>query len=84
MANATQTLDEADELVPDPQAQRELGITAMSMWRWDRDETLIAAGWPPPIRIRKRKFRSRRALEEFKASMARRALAQRLEAAEVA
>ena len=34
MANATQTLDEADELVPDPQAQRELGITAMSMWRW--------------------------------------------------
>jgi len=66
-----------DELVPDPQAQRELNITAMTMWRWDRDQTLIEAGWPPPIRIRNRKFRSRQALEEFKSGMARRAIAER-------
>lgn len=66
-----------DELVPDPQVIRELGITAMSLWRWDRDPMLIAAGWPPPIRIRSRKFRSRRALEAFKAAMFRRAIAQR-------
>ena len=68
---------EHDELVPDPQVTREFGITAMSMWRWDRDPMLIAAGWPPPIRIRNRKFRSRRALEAFKAAMSRRAMAQR-------
>jgi len=68
---------EHDELVTDPQVIRELGITAMSLWRWDRDKTLIEAGWPPPIRIRHRKFRSRRALEAFKAEMARRAIVQR-------
>src|SRR5271165_2933650 len=39
---------ECDAFVPDPQVIRELGITAMSLWRWDRDQTLIAAGWPPP------------------------------------
>ncbi|MFO1099310.1 MAG: hypothetical protein U1E81_13865 [Xanthobacteraceae bacterium] len=68
---------QAEELVPDPQVVREFGITAMSLWRWDRDQTLIAAGWPPPIRIRARKFRSRRALEKFKEAMARRAIAER-------
>jgi hypothetical protein len=74
------TAPEHDELVPDPQVLRELGITAMSLWRWDHDAALIEAGWPPPIRIRNRKFRSRRALEAFKAAMARRAIAQRLQA----
>ena len=73
---------EHDELVPDPHVQRELGITAMSIWRWDRDQTLIEAGWPPPIRIRNRKFRSRRALEAFKAGMASRAIAQRAKTGE--
>ena len=77
---SSNAVPEHDELVPDPQVIRELGITAMSLWRWDRDATLIAAGWPPPIRIRNRKFRSRRALEEFKSTMARRAIVQRLEA----
>ena len=57
---------EHDELVPDPQVQREFGLTAMTFWRWDHDKALIEAGWPPPIRIRNRKFRSRRALEAFK------------------
>ena len=33
---------QAEELVPDPQVVREFGITAMSLWRWDRDQTLIA------------------------------------------
>lgn len=73
----TAAVPEHDELVPDSKVIRELGITAMSLWRWDRDATLIAAGWPPPIRIRSRKFRSRHALESFKAAMARRAIAQR-------
>jgi hypothetical protein len=55
-----------DTLVPDPQVQKEFGVTAMSIWRWDRDLELIKLGWPPPIRIRSRKFRSRIALENFK------------------
>ena len=63
-----------DTLVPDPQVQKEFGVTAMSIWRWDRDPELIKLGWPPPIRIRSRKFRSRIALENFKRVMARRAL----------
>ena len=66
-----------DTLVPDPQVQKEFGVTAMSIWRWDRDPELIALGWPPPIRIRSRKFRSRIALENFKRVMAQRAIEQR-------
>jgi len=66
-----------DTLVPDPQVQKEFGVTAMSIWRWDRDPKLIKLGWPPPIRIRCRKFRSRIALENFRRVMARRAIEQR-------
>ena len=66
-----------DTLVPDPQVQKEFGVTAMSIWRWDRDPELIKLGWPPAIRIRSRKFRSRIALEKFKRVMARRAIEQR-------
>ena len=72
----TKVVPEHDELVPDPQVYREFNITAMAGWRWDRDEELIALGWPTPIRIRSRKFRSRRALENFKANMQRRAMAR--------
>jgi hypothetical protein len=54
---------EHDELVPDPQIQREFGICAMTLWRWDKD---LELGFPPPIRIRGRKFRSRRLAEAFK------------------
>src|ERR1700723_1890027 len=70
-----------DTLVPDPQVQKEFGVTAMSIWRWDRDPELIKLGWPPPIRIRSRKFRSRIALENFKRVMARRAIDQRARSA---
>ena len=70
-----------DTLVPDPQVQKEFGVTAMSIWRWDRDPELIKLGWPPPIRIRSRKFRSRIALENFKRVMARRAIEQRARSA---
>ena len=34
-----------DTLVPDPQVQKEFGVTAMSIWRWDRDPELIELGW---------------------------------------
>jgi hypothetical protein len=59
-----------DTLVADPRVCKELDITPMSLWRWTRDPELK---FPPPIQIRKRNFRSRRQLEEFKARMLRRA-----------
>ncbi len=55
-----------DELVPDPQVWREFNVTPMTGWRWDHDPEL---GFPPPLRIRNRKFRSRKALDEFKARL---------------
>jgi predicted DNA-binding transcriptional regulator AlpA len=61
-----------DELIPDPQVLREFNISAMTLWRWDHDPDL---DFPPPIKIRRRKFRSRQALDEFK--MTRRAIEQR-------
>jgi predicted DNA-binding transcriptional regulator AlpA len=63
--------DASEESVPDPQVCREFGISAMTLWRWDHDHTL---SFPPPIRIRNRKFRSRRQLEETKARMLRDAM----------
>jgi hypothetical protein len=62
-----------DELVPDPQVWKELGITSMTGWRWTRDPDL---DFPPQIKIRRRNFRSRRQLEAFKARMVRQALKQ--------
>ncbi len=58
--------DTADELVPDPQVGRELNISSMTIWRWDRDPEMVALGWPPPVYIRKRKYRVRKLLEKFK------------------
>jgi predicted DNA-binding transcriptional regulator AlpA len=63
-----------DELVPDPKVQREFGITAMTLWRWTKDPEL---SFPPPIKIRERNHRSRRAIEEFKARMIQRGIEQR-------
>jgi hypothetical protein len=73
--------DEPDELVPDPIVCREFNISAMTLWRWDHDPELAAWGLPPPVVIRKRKFRVRRQLEAFKQCMLRRAIEQRAETA---
>jgi hypothetical protein len=70
---------EPDELVPDPVVCREFNISAMTLWRWDRDPDLAALGFPPPVTIRKRKFRLRKQLEAFKQTMLRRAITQRAE-----
>jgi hypothetical protein len=57
-------IQDRDELVPDSVVRAELGgITPMALWRWERDPDL---NFPPPIVIRKRKFRSRLAVEAFK------------------
>jgi hypothetical protein len=63
-----------DELVPDPQVRREFGgISEMTTWRWDRDPRMVELGWPPPVKIRTRKFRPRKQLEAFKANLLRQA-----------
>lgn len=70
-----------DDLVPDPQVWRSFGITSMTLHRWDADPAL---NFPPPIRIRNRKFRSRKALEQFKARLLADAIANRNRKMEVA
>jgi hypothetical protein len=62
-----------DHLVPNRQARGEFGVTAMTIWRWDRNPDL---GFPPAIRINGRTYRSRQMLEAFK----QRLLAQALKA----
>jgi hypothetical protein len=66
--------EDVDELIPDPQVQREFGITAMTLHRWTNDPAL---GFPAKIKIRDRNFRSRKQLEAFKQRMVRQALNQR-------
>jgi hypothetical protein len=64
-----------DTLVADPQVQEEFGgITEMTLHRWTTDPDL---GFPPIIKIRTRNFRSRAAIEEFKAALIRKALTSR-------
>jgi predicted DNA-binding transcriptional regulator AlpA len=63
-----------DELVPDPVVWKEFGITSMTLYRWTNDAKL---NFPPPIKIRTKNFRSRRALEEFKGRMLRIAISSR-------
>jgi predicted DNA-binding transcriptional regulator AlpA len=70
-----QVLDH-DQLVPDPQVWKELGVSSMTGWRWSHDPAL---DFPPAVRIRGRNFRSRQMLERWKAKMMRRAIAQRSE-----
>jgi len=65
---------EQDQFVPDPQVCKEFGITAMTLWRWDRDPDL---GFAPRIQIRGKNYRSRQLLEKFKQRMVAKAIAER-------
>jgi hypothetical protein len=65
-----------DQLVPDPIVATEFYITLMGLYRWTNDPKLR---FPAAIKIRNRNFRSRRAIEEFKARMMRAAITQRTE-----
>ncbi len=69
--------DPVDVLVPDPAVCRELAISSMTLWRWDRDPAMAALGLPPAVKIRRRNFRFRRQLEQFKANLMRRAHEER-------
>jgi hypothetical protein len=63
-----------DVLVPDPVVAREFAVTLMTLSRWTHDQNL---GFPPPIKMRGRNYRSRAALEAFKAQKIRDGIAGR-------
>jgi hypothetical protein len=66
-----------DEFVPDPKVRKEFSVTPMTMWRWDHDPVKVELGWPPPIKIGDRNYRSRKLLEQFKANLLRLAIESR-------
>jgi hypothetical protein len=66
--------DGSDELVPDPRVAEEFEVSLMTLWRWSRDSEL---GFPPALQIRRRNYRSRGALDEFKARLVRAAVHRR-------
>ena len=72
---------EYDSLVPDTLVAVELGVSTMTVWRWDNEDAdadaVAALGWPPPVVYRRRKFRSRQALEAFKKNLLDRAVKER-------
>jgi hypothetical protein len=56
-----------DSLVPDRQVRQELGgISAMTAWRWDHEPERAPPGWEPPVKIGKRNYRRRSAIEAVK------------------
>jgi predicted DNA-binding transcriptional regulator AlpA len=65
---------EPDSLIPDPQVCREFGVSAMTLWRWERDPDL---NFPTRITVRRRNYRSRQEIEKFKARLLRGAIARR-------
>ena len=73
-------MDTPDRLVPDPQVWAEFGVTPMTGWRWTHNPEL---GFPPAVKINRRNFRSRKALEDFKQRLLRDAVS-RVRASEVA
>jgi predicted DNA-binding transcriptional regulator AlpA len=66
--------EQPDRLVPDNRVADELGVSTMTIWRYEHDQTL---DFPPAVILRNRKFRSRRMLEEFKKRLLDEALASR-------
>jgi len=70
-ALSQEVADVTDTFVPDRQVWKELGISSMTGWRWQRDPNL---NFPPRIQIRGRNFRSRKQLERWKAEMLRRSI----------
>ena len=78
MSNDVETA-EVGALISDPQVFRDIGITAMTAWRWDRDPRMAELGWPPPIYRGRYKFRDSNQYQKFKANLLRQAIAKRTE-----
>jgi hypothetical protein len=63
--------DGPDSFVPDPQVRSEFNVSDMTLMRWTANKKL---GFPPPIKINGRNFRSRRELEKFKQGLLQQAI----------
>jgi hypothetical protein len=72
-----QAPNQFDEWVPDVKVRSEFDISHMTIHRWDEDPELAKLGWPPPIKLKDRKYRSRQQLEQFKKTMLETALKDR-------
>jgi len=70
----TRLEDDFDTFVPEARVREEFDVTAMTLHRWDNDPLL---GFPSPITIRGRKYRSRKQLQEFKERQIKLAVANR-------
>ena len=55
------------QLISDRKVMERYDVTAMTLWRWDKDPNL---NFPKPIRIRGRKYRSAEELDAFDAKRA--------------
>jgi hypothetical protein len=64
-----------DELIPDPRVAELFGISLMTLWRWTHDRDLR---FPPAVQIRKRNFRSRKQLDQFRSRMLRDSITRRV------
>jgi hypothetical protein len=74
MAKAT---PDDNKLMPDRDVRAEFKVTAMTLWRWDHDPRMAELGWPQPVRICKRKYRSHRQIQAFKAALIAKSIAER-------
>jgi hypothetical protein len=72
--SADATADAPDQMVPDSVVCGEFNICPMTLSRWDKDPSM---GFPAVVHIRKRKYRSRKALEEYKATLLHTAIRRR-------
>jgi hypothetical protein len=68
---------EIGALIPDPEVFRDLSITPMTGWRWDRDPHMAALGWPPPIYRGRYKHRDANQYRKFKANLLQQAIKRR-------
>jgi hypothetical protein len=73
--------EQFEELVPNARACRELGVTTMTAWRWDRIPAQAPAHWPAPIKRgttrQARTYRRRSELERCKATLLKQAIEAR-------
>jgi predicted DNA-binding transcriptional regulator AlpA len=78
MTNPSSLIPEWDEWVPDPQVCKELGVSAMWLWRQDHAPPKPEEGVPFPARIKlgRRNVRSRKWLELYKKHRHDRAIAE--------
>jgi hypothetical protein len=65
---------ELGALIPDPKVCKDLCITAMTMWRWDRSAAMIALGWPLPIYRGRYKHRDADQYRKFKFNLLHQAI----------